>query len=265
MSPHPEGAVLHCKDLTVLFPSRYGANVTVRAVDGISLEVAPSTCVGVVGESGSGKSTLARALVGLQRPTSGIVCCGDLNIGAIRRWQRKELGRRVAMIFQDPRSSLNPRLSVETVIADPLVVHGRGTSASRSRAVLRLLDSVGLPKSVAGRRVRSLSGGQLQRVAIARALCLEPEFVVADEPTSALDVSVQAQILNLLKELRVEHGFGMLMISHDMRVMRAITDRLVVMLGGRIVEQGPTAMVFRDPHDNYTRELIAATPLLTAR
>jgi peptide/nickel transport system ATP-binding protein len=218
--------------------------------------------LGIVGESGSGKSTLARSLVGLQRPTGGRIRCGDLDVADRSAETRRELGRRVAMVFQDPRSSLNPRLSVRSVIADPLKVHRIGTRESRAETVERLLDDVGLPARLAGRRVRTLSGGQLQRVAIARALVLEPEFIVADEPTSALDVSVQAQILNLLAELRREHRFGMLVISHDMRVMRFLCDDLAVMYAGEVVERGPAADVYTAPAHDYTRELIGATPLL---
>jgi peptide/nickel transport system ATP-binding protein len=256
---------LRCIDLCVTFRTRTRQGIrTVEAVKGVNLEVAPDRVIGIVGESGSGKTTVARAMVGLQRPTSGQVFCRDAELtGTARKENRELIGRNIGMIFQDPRSSLNPRLSVQSVIADPLVVHKIGSRQSRAETVNSLLDDVGLPRSVARRRVRTLSGGQLQRVAIARALCLNPAFIVADEPTSALDVSVQAQILNLLRELKTRHHFGMLIISHDMRVMRALTDEIVVMLNGDVVERGATADIFTAASADYTRALIAATPLLS--
>jgi peptide/nickel transport system ATP-binding protein len=256
---------LRCDELHVSFTvSTPLGQQTVDAVRGVSVAVARDRVLGIVGESGSGKSTLARSLVGLQQPTSGSVRCGELDVSDRSLATRRQLGRRVAMIFQDPRSSLNPRLSVRAVVADPLKVHGIGSRETRAATVERLLGDVGLPARLAGRRVRTLSGGQLQRVAIARALALEPDFIVADEPTSALDVSVQAQILNLLAELRRERQFGMLVISHDMRVMRFLCDDLVVMLAGEVVERGAAASIYAAPEHQYTRELIGATPLLGA-
>jgi len=256
--------MLWCEDLHVRFTSNaFGRRHTVDALRGVSLAVKKGSVLGVVGESGSGKSTLARTLVGLQRPTSGTVHCGDVDIADGSSCARRELGRRVAIVFQDPRSSLNPRLSVESVVADPLHVHKIGSKSEQAARVAALLEDVGLPQSVAPRRVRTLSGGQLQRVAIARALALEPDFLVADEPTSALDVSIQAQILNLLADLRTEHEFGMLVISHDMRVMQFLCDQLVVMLDGSVVESGPAERVFRTPEHDYTRRLLGATPRLT--
>ncbi len=253
---------LGCNELTVEFPGRAGGPPVV-ALRSVTMAVPRGRVVGVVGESGSGKSTLARCLVGLQKPTSGEAWCGDIDIAAVHGpRRRRELGSRVTMVFQDPRSSLNPRIQVGEAIADPLVVHHSGTRAERDVRVRGLLDDVGLPQSVATRKVRELSGGQLQRVAIARALALGPHFLVADEPTSALDVSVQAQILNLLADLRQAYGFGMLMISHDMRVIRAVSDETIVMLNGEIVEHGPTAQVFEAPRTDYARTLIGATPIL---
>jgi peptide/nickel transport system ATP-binding protein len=258
-----QARTLACEQLCVSFTVATPAGPqTVDAVRGVSVAVQRGRVLGIVGESGSGKSTLARSLVGLQAPTSGAVRCGELDVTDRSAAVRRQLGRRVAMVFQDPRSSLNPRLSVRAVIADPLKVHRVGTRESRAELVEKLLADVGLPARVAARRVRTLSGGQLQRVAIARALALSPDFIVADEPTSALDVSVQAQILNLLAELRQEHQFGMLVISHDMRVMRFLCDDLVVMLGGEVVERGAAASIYADPQHQYTRELIGATPLL---
>lgn len=265
-SPTPEsrGDELACRDLTVEFPGRAGG-APVTALHEVTVSVPRGRVVGVVGESGSGKSTLARCLVGLQKPTAGQAWCGDIDIAAVHGpRRRKQLGERVAMVFQDPRSSLNPRITVGAAVADPLVVHGVGSRDERHERVRGLLADVGLPESVETRKVRELSGGQLQRVAIARALALNPHFLVADEPTSALDVSVQAQILNLLADLRQTYGFGMIMISHDMRVIRAVSDETVVMLGGEVVEHGPTEQVFSAPATEYARELIGATPTLGA-
>jgi peptide/nickel transport system ATP-binding protein len=258
-----ETPTLECVDLEVTFGStsskRSGA---VHAVKGVSLRAERDRVLGIVGESGSGKSTLARALIGLQRPTLGQVRCVGEDPAHHSASVRKRIGRHVSMIFQDPRSSLNPRLSVAAVISDPLVVHGLGKRSDRREVVLRSLDDVGLSPAVAERPVRTLSGGQLQRVAIARALVLEPDFIVADEPTSALDVSIQAQILNLLAELRSQRHFGMLVISHDMRVIRFLCDDIVVMLEGEIVERGAVGTIFSNPTHPYTRKLISATPLL---
>ncbi len=257
---------LRCDDLHVRFVVRTpgGGQHDVDAVRGVTLAIEPGTVVGVVGESGSGKSTVARTLVGLQAPTGGVVRCGDIDVADRSHSTRLLLGRRLAMVFQDPRSSLNPRLTVGAVVADPLRVHGVGTARERRERVARLLSDVGLSSEHAFRRVRTLSGGQLQRVAIARALALGPDFLIADEPTSALDVSIQAQILNLLADLRREYKFGMLVISHDMRVMRFLSDELLVMLNGDIVERGPTERVFETPQHEYTQQLIAATPLLAS-
>lgn len=265
MAAPVETGSLRCADLSVTFRVRTPqGNREVQAVKNVSIELPPDRVVGIVGESGSGKSTVARALIGLQRPTTGKVFCGDAElVGIGRKVHRDLIGRNVGMIFQDPRSSLNPRHSVRAVIEDPLVVHKVGSRESRIETVDSLLDDVGLPRSVARRLTRTLSGGQSQRVAIARALCLNPAFIVADEPTSALDVSVQAQILNLLRDLKARYHFGMLIISHDMRVMRALTDEIVVMLNGEVVERGATAEVFASASSPYTRSLIAATPLLS--
>jgi peptide/nickel transport system ATP-binding protein len=241
---------------------RYGSGSdAVLAVDDVNLSVGADEVVAVVGESGSGKSTLARVLVGLLKPTTGTVRLGGVDLPRV---PGKERGRRISMIFQDPKSSLNPRLSIEAVLRDPFVVHRLGSRAERRRRVADLLDAVGLPDSVLQRRVRELSGGQLQRVAIARALALEPELVVADEPTSALDVSLQAQIVGLLRALRRERDFALVVISHDMRVVKAIAGRILVMKEGRVVEAGIAGDVFESPRHPYTRQLLSAVPTLAA-
>jgi peptide/nickel transport system ATP-binding protein len=251
--------LVHARGLSVDFPARAQRNRTataVRALRDVDVGVGPGETVGVVGESGSGKSTLARVLVGLREPTRGTV----------ERHLERDAAAAVAMIFQDPRSSLNPRLSVRALVADPLAVHGVGNRRSRAVRVDELLASVGLASALSGRRARQLSGGQLQRVAIARALALDPELVVADEPTSALDVSIQAQVVNLLRALRDERAFSMLFVSHDMRVVQAIADRVVVMYDGVVVEEGPAGLVYESPRHPYTLLLLAsATSLEGAR
>jgi len=248
--------LLQLSSVTVRFAAGRDA---VLAVDDVDLSVGPDETVAVVGESGSGKSTLARVAVGLQRPTAGTVDFGGAPLAAASPRAR---GRELAMIFQDPKSSLNPRLTISAVLRDPYVVHRVDSRAGCDRRVRELLDSVGLPASVLRRRVRELSGGQLQRVAIARALALEPQLIVADEPTSALDVSLQAQIVGLLRALRADRDFALVVISHDMRVVRAIADRVVVMKAGQVVESGPAADVFEAPEHPYTQQLLSAVPRL---
>ncbi|MEN3284500.1 MAG: peptide/nickel transport system ATP-binding protein [Solirubrobacteraceae bacterium] len=247
--------LVRCDNLTVEYRRRgqgRGGAWTVQALRGISLQIGRGETVGVVGESGSGKSTLARAIVQQVALTSGSVD------HLPRDGDRRPLGARVSMIFQDPKSSLNPRLSVRSILADPLVVHGRCNRATRTSRVEQLLADVGLPSGLSRRRARQLSGGQLQRVAIARALALDPDLIVADEPTSALDVSVQAQVVNLLRRLRQERDFAMLLVSHDMRVVRALADRVVVMYDGMIVEEGPADEIYERPQHPYTATLLAS-------
>ncbi len=248
--------LLQLSSVTVRFAA---GRDSVLAVDDVDFSIGAGQTVAVVGESGSGKSTLARVAVGLQRPTAGTVEFSGAPLAATSPRKR---GRQLAMIFQDPKSSLNPRLTISAVLRDPYVVHRVDSGTGRDRRVRDLLDSVGLPPSVLRRRVRELSGGQLQRVAIARALALEPRLVVADEPTSALDVSLQAQIVALLRALRAERDFALMLISHDMRVVRAIADRVVVMKSGQVVEAGLADHVFDTPEHPYTRQLLSAVPRL---
>ncbi|RYG76503.1 ABC transporter ATP-binding protein [Yimella sp. RIT 621] len=234
---------------------------TVRAVDGVDFEVHRGETVGVVGESGSGKSTLARVLVGLQKPTDGEV----LFEGEPLRYDastRRRLGRTVSVVFQDPATALNPRMPVRDQLLDPLNVHRIGRPAEREKRVRELLDLVGLPASALDVMPRQISGGQRQRVAIARALALEPAIIVADEPTSALDVSVRAQVLNLLTDLKEALGLGLVFISHDISTVRYVSDRIAVMNRGSIVETGSAEQVFFSPKQDYTRELLRATPTL---
>ncbi|MFI6498232.1 ABC transporter ATP-binding protein [Nonomuraea typhae] len=233
----------------------------VYALTGADLAVAPGETVGIVGESGCGKSTLARVLVGLQPPAQGTVRLRGQDLWAMKEGERRKLiGTGVGMIFQDPATALNRRLPVGRILRDPLDVHRRGTPAQREERVGELLDLVGLPQSAAGALPGQLSGGQRQRVAVARALALEPGLVIADEPTSALDVSVRAQILNLLLELKARLGLSLVFVSHDIQTVRRMSDRVVTMYLGRIVEQGPADGVPGRARHPYTRALFSATP-----
>ncbi|WP_344092816.1 ABC transporter ATP-binding protein [Streptomyces stramineus] len=232
----------------------------VRAVRGVSLRVGAGETLGLVGESGSGKSTTARVLAGLQRPTAGSVRFDGRDIGraAVDTRLRRELSREVQLVFQDPYASLNPRRTVEEIVTTPLRVHtGMGAAARRDRAA-ELLGQVGLDPAHLSRYPHEFSGGQRQRIGIARALAPRPRLIVADEPVSALDVSVQAQVLNLLMDLRDELGLSLLFVSHDLAVVRHFCDRVAVMRAGTVVESGPRDEVFGDPKADYTRELLAA-------
>lgn len=255
-------AIFEARNLTVVYDGRSGQ---VKALDDVSLTVRPGEAVGLIGESGSGKTTLARSLLGVIPPALGQVLYHGADIYAMKQRARfRTLSRDAALVFQDPRSSLNPRLSVGAVLRDPMVVLRVGSRDQRQSRVHELLESVGLPASMARRPVRSLSGGQLQRVAIARALAVEPSVVVADEPTSALDVSVQGEVLNLLRQLRDRRRLALLLVSHDMRVVRLMTDRTVVMRNGQVVEEGSTEQVHEDPKHEYTKALLAAAPKLAS-
>jgi peptide/nickel transport system ATP-binding protein len=218
--------------------------------------------VGIVGESGSGKSTLASVLVGLQEPTQGTLRFKGRPVRRLDGKLRSEFGRTVSVVFQDPATALNPRMTVEDILLDPLLVHGIGNDASRRARVRELLDLVGLPQSAAEATPSHISGGQRQRVAIARALALEPELVIADEPTSALDVSVRAQVLNLLSDLKRRLNLGMVFISHDIQTVRYVSDRICVIYKGQIVEEGTAEQVFDHPTNDYTRKLLGAAPSL---
>lgn len=225
------------------------------AVDGVSLRVRRGETLGLVGESGCGKSTLAKMLLGLLEPSSGNVLIHGREVDP---GQRREQARHIQPIFQDPYSSLNPRHTIERIVGLPLRLHRVGDAAGQRRAVRAMLDLVGMPERTLGQYPGQLSGGQRQRVAIARALVLRPDILVCDEPTSALDVSVQAQILNLLMDLKAEFGLTYLFISHDLGVVEHLADRVAVMHRGRIVEQGPREQVFERPAHAYTRMLLAS-------
>ena len=259
--------VLELRGVHVVHKTRTGGLFrpgTVHAVNDVDFTVARGETVGIVGESGCGKSTLARVLVGLQKPTSGDVLFRGRPL-AYDAGTRRELGRAVSVVFQDPATALNPRMVVRDQLLDPLKVHGIGTEDEREERVRRLLGLVGLPTSALDVLPRQISGGQRQRVAIARALALEPDVIVADEPTSALDVSVRAQVLNLLADLKDALGLGMVFISHDISTVRYVSDRMTVMLAGRVVETGPAEKLFNDPEHAYTRTLLGAVPSLLER
>jgi peptide/nickel transport system ATP-binding protein len=228
---------------------------TLHAVNGVDIAVNRSDVLGIVGESGCGKSTMARMLLGLTPPSAGSVFIDGQDIAAIGRL---ELARRVQPVFQDPYSSLNPRRSVASIVSFPLEVHGIGTPAERRRKAIEMLERVGLPPRHADSTPGQLSGGQRQRVGIARALVMNPEIVVCDEPTSALDVSVQAQILNLLMDLRQEFKLTYVFISHNLAVVEHIATHVAVMYLGRVVEFAETATLFRQPRHPYTQALLAS-------
>ncbi|ADB50480.1 ABC transporter ATP-binding protein [Conexibacter woesei] len=252
---------LELRDLVV----RYGpAHRGLTAVDGVSLTLAEGTTIGVVGESGSGKSTIAKAIVGLAPVTAGAILLDGEDLGAARAAQRRGVRRRVQMVFQDPSSCLDPRMTAGASIGEALVTHRRMRHRSRQEEVARLLGLVGLDPAIAGVLPRALSGGQRQRVALARALAVEPDVLIADEITSALDVSVQGAVLNLIRDLQRRLGLTMLFISHDLAVVRYVSDVVAVMHAGRIVELGPAQQLMTEPRDAYTRALLAASPALTA-
>lgn len=250
-------ALLELRDIVKTYRSH---GVEVRAVDGVSIRVEQGSTFGLVGESGSGKSTLARCALRLVRPTSGASLFDGQDLGALGRGQLRRLRRDTGVVFQNPVAALNPRMSVLDLVAEPLTTHTALRGAALRDRVLELLTDVGLSEEQLGRLPHQLSGGQGQRVGIARAIATSPRLIVLDEPTSALDVSVQAQILNLLRDLRAKHELSFLLISHDLDVVRYMSDTVAVMNQGRIVEEGTAGQVLEDPRDDYTKALLAATP-----
>ncbi len=271
-SPKPEITSAHrltVEDLKIHFPVRKGilqrVVAHVRAVDGVDLFVRPGETLALVGESGCGKTTVGRGITRLIQPTAGRVLMDGANIANLPRHALKPCRRKIQIVFQDPQSSIDPRMTIGDVIAEGMIAHDIGRDeADRAEQVGALLDRVGLPRLVAKRYPHQLSGGQRQRIVLARALAMNPAMIICDEATSSLDVSVQAQVLNLLKDLQAERGLSYLFITHDMGVVRYLSDRVAVMYLGRIVEEGLTEELFNNPSHPYTRALLAAVPRIGA-
>ena len=257
--------IIFIDDIRVVFNTRTGSILhpnKVTAVDGLTIKLMPGETIGIVGESGCGKSTTANVMCGLQAPTSGKVYFKGVDVTKRTADMRKTIGRVISVVFQDPATALNARMTVHDQLLDPMIVHNVGTKAEREARIKELIEMVGLPSSVLEALPGQMSGGQRQRVAIARALSLKPDAIIADEPTSALDVSVRAQILNLLTDLKKELGLSMVFISHDIQTVRYISDNIIVMNKGKAVERGTAAEVFNNPKDDYTRLLLGAAPSL---
>jgi len=254
--------LLRVRDLKVHFPLRRGIGAprgVVKAVDGVSFDLQGGCTLALVGESGCGKSTTAYAVVGLERATEGSIRFDGRDITALRGRQRASLAQDIQIVFQDPASALDPKMSIADSIAEPLAIAGRGRADRRTR-VTELLDRVGLPKALSGRLPNALSGGQRQRVVIARALALSPRLLVLDEPVSSLDVSIRSQVLNLLLELQRDLGLSYLFISHDLSVVRHIADEALVLYLGTVAERGPVEAIFEAPRHPYTQALLSAIP-----
>ena len=257
-------ALLDVRDLQTWFPIRRGLlqRITghVKAVDGVSFTLHKGETLGLVGESGCGKTTVGRTLLRLIEPTGGQVLFEGRDVIAMAGEELRQLRRRMQIIFQDPGGSLNPRMRVGRIVGEPLEVHGVAQGDELRDMVEKLLTRCGLWAAAADRYPHEFSGGQRQRIGIARALALNPSLIVCDEPTSALDVSIQSQILNLLKDLQAEFGLSYLFISHDMAVIHHICDRVAVMYDGKIVEEGTRDDIIRRPQHAYTQRLLAAVP-----
>jgi peptide/nickel transport system ATP-binding protein len=255
-----DDALLAVDGLTVEFPA--GRGFSVKAVSGISLDVVEGETLGLVGESGCGKSTTGRAIMQLPQPTGGSVRFEGVDLTTLRGEELRRTRTKLQMIFQDPISSLNPRRRVKDIIAEPLRVWGVGNEAERRARVEEVLEAVGLDPSIAGdKRPHQFSGGQCQRISIARSLVLDPKLVICDEPVSALDVSVQAQILNLLEDMKARYGLTLVFIAHDLAVVKNISDRVAVMYLGKICEVGPPDQLYATPAHPYTDALLRSIPV----
>ena len=264
MTDAPREILLSVRNLSMHFPvyrgivrRRVGA---VRAVDGVSFDIHRGETLGLVGESGCGKSTIGRAVLRLYDPTAGELIFDGVDIGATPPARLRDLRPRFQMIFQDPQACLNPRMTVGSIVAEPLIEHGGLPRRAREQRVEALLDAVGLSPDFRNRYPHEFSGGQRQRIGIARALALEPDFIVCDEPIAALDVSIQAQIVNLLEDLQKKLSLTYLFISHDLSMIRHIADRVAVMYLGNVVEIGPVDALYDAPRHPYTRALLSAAP-----
>jgi ABC-type oligopeptide transport system ATPase subunit len=259
--------LLNVKDLRVHFPIRGGVlrrvRRHIRAVDGVSFTVNRAETFGLVGESGCGKTTVGRAILRLIPATGGEVIFDGHNVLALRGKNLRRLRRHMQIVFQDPAGSLNSRMRVDEIVGEPLLVHRIARGRELQMRVAQLLQRCGIDPTSAQRYPHEFSGGQRQRIAIARALALNPKLIICDEPTSALDVSVQAQILNLLKDLQAESGLAYLFISHDLAVVNHMCDRIAVMMNGKVVEAGDRQRIVHDPQHEYTRALMAAVPAFT--
>lgn len=232
-----------------------------KAVDDVSFSIMKGETLGLVGESGCGKSTIGRQLVGLERPTSGTITYQGMDLSKMKPGEMKKHRTDLQMVFQDPYSSLNPRKHIFEILAQPMLYHGISTKASIEQDIRKILDMVGLSKNVLGRYPHEFSGGQRQRIGIAKALSLNPKFIVCDEPVSALDVSIQAQILNLLKSLQKELNLTLLFVGHGLGAVNYVSDRIAVMYLGKIVEQGEAKEIFHHPVHPYTQALLQAVPV----
>ena len=261
-----DGILLTVQDLEKHFPVRKGLIIErtvgyVKAVDGVSFSISAGKTLGLVGESGSGKSTTGYCILQLTKPTSGSIRFDGKELTKLSGEHLRRVRQDMQIVFQDPYSSLDPRMTVGNIVSEPLEVHGMGTRKSRRETVRRLLEVVGFNPNFTNRYPHEFSGGQRQRIGIARALALSPKLIVCDEPVSALDVSIQAQILNLLKDLQRDFGLTYLFISHDLAVVRTMADEIAVMNRGKLVEVGPAEEVYANPKDEYTKALFTAVPV----
>jgi len=260
-----ESDLIEVEDLKVYFPVRAGIFQgqigTVKAVDGLTFEIRRGETLGLVGESGCGKSTTGRALIRLREPTEGTVRFDGIDLVKLKPEALRKMRRRMQIIFQDPYGSLDPRMTVGSIISEPIDTHHLASGAAKKQRVADLLRIVGLDPTYISRYPHEFSGGQRQRIGVARALAVEPEFIVCDEPISALDVSIQAQVLNLLTDLREQLGLTYLFIAHDLSVVKHISDRVAVMYLGKIVEIGPPDIMYANPGHPYTRALLSAVPV----
>ena len=258
--------LLQVTDLHKHFPVKKGVLFErtvdeIKAVDGVSFDLEAGRTLGLVGESGSGKSTTGYCVLQLLKPTSGSIRFLGKELTELGRGELQRMRREMQIVFQDPHSSLDPRMTVGNIVAEPLQVHGIGTRRARRRTVQELLEVVGFNPHYTNRYPHEFSGGQRQRIGIARALALNPKLIVCDEPVSALDVSIQAQILNLLKDLQRDFGLSYLFVAHDLAVVRAVSDDIAVMEKGKLVELGPADRVYSRPGHDYTKALLAAVPV----